>query len=93
MLFLAIDPQAPMTVLPQKFFGAIDSFPLDGGPLFVLVGQVMNQGGVTDRIFTFAHSLIGHVRGGLAQVNILASLLMSGMSGSSVADAAGTWAG
>lgn len=89
MLFLAIDPQAPMTVLPQKFFGAIDSFPLMAVPFFVLVGQVMNQGGVTDRIFTFANSLIGHVRGGLAQVNILASLLMSGMSGSSVADAAG----
>jgi len=88
-LFLAIEPQAPMLLLPQKFFGAIDSFPLMAVPFFVLVGQVMNQGGITDRIFTFANSLIGHVRGGLAQVNILASLLLAGMSGSSVADAAG----
>lgn len=89
MVFLMIDPISPMLVIPQKMFSAMDSFPLMAVPFFVLVGQVMNGGGITSRIFEFANSLIGHVRGGLAQVNILASLLMSGMSGSAVADASG----
>ena len=89
MIFLAINPISPMLVIPQKMFAAMDSFPLMAVPFFVLVGQVMNSGGITHRIFDFANALIGHVRGGLAQVNILASLLMSGMSGSAVADASG----
>ena len=89
VVFLLIDPQVPLVVIPQRMLGAIDSFPLMALPFFVLVGQVMNAGGVTDRIFNFANCLIGHVRGGLAQVNILASVFMSGMSGSAVADASG----
>jgi tripartite ATP-independent transporter DctM subunit len=79
----------PMLVIPQRMFGSIDSFPLMAVPFFVLVGQVMNTGGITHRIFEFANALVGHFRGGLAQVNIIASLLMSGMSGSAVADASG----
>ncbi len=78
-----------MLVIPQKMFSAMDSFPLMAVPFFVLVGQVMNVGGITSRIFDFANALVGHLKGGLAQVNILASLLMSGMSGSAVADASG----
>lgn len=89
LLFLLMDPQVPLLVIPQRMFGAMDSFPLMAVPFFVVVGQVMNAGGITDRIFNFANCIIGHVRGGLAQVNILASLLMSGMSGSAVADASG----
>ena len=89
MLFIMIDPIAPMLIIPQRMFSAMDSFPLMAVPFFVLVGQVMNVGGITGRIFDFANALIGHVRGGLAQVNILASLLMSGMSGSAVADVSG----
>jgi len=89
LLFLWMDPQVPLLVIPQRMFGAIDSFPLMAVPFFVLVGQVMNAGGITDKIFNFANCLIGHVRGGLAQVNILASVFMSGMSGSAVADASG----
>jgi tripartite ATP-independent transporter DctM subunit len=89
VLFLVADPQVPLLVVIQRAFGAIDSFPLMAVPFFVLVGQVMNQGGITDRIFAFCNTVVGHVRGGLAHVNILASVLMSGMSGSAVADAAG----
>lgn len=91
MVFLFADPtiRTPMLVIPQKMFGAMDSFPLMAVPFFVLVGQVMNTGGITNRIFDFANALVGHFRGGLAQVNIIASLLMSGMSGSAVADASG----
>ncbi len=91
LVFLLVDPSitVPLLVIPQKMFSAMDSFPLMAVPFFVLVGQVMNVGGITNRIFDFANALIGHVKGGLAQVNILASLLMSGMSGSAVADASG----
>lgn len=91
MMMLILDPAltTPMLIIPQRMFGAVDSFPLMAVPFFVLVGQVMNSGGITHRIFDFANALVGHFRGGLAQVNILASLLMSGMSGSAVADASG----
>ncbi|WP_108660983.1 TRAP transporter large permease [Acuticoccus kandeliae] len=91
MVYMFADPALtmPMLVIPQKMFGAMDSFPLMAVPFFVLVGQVMNTGGITNRIFDFANALVGHMRGGLAQVNIIASLLMSGMSGSAVADASG----
>ncbi|EWY41065.1 ABC transporter permease [Skermanella stibiiresistens SB22] len=89
IVFLLLDPQVPMTVVGQKIFAAMDSFPLMAVPFFILVGQVMNSGGITDRIFVFASNLVGHVRGGLGHVNILSSVLMSGMSGSAVADAAG----
>ena len=91
ILYISLDDgmRMPWLVLPQKMFGAMDSFPLMAVPFFVLVGQVMNTGGVTHRIFDFANALVGHFRGGLAQVNVVASLMMSGMSGSAVADASG----
>lgn len=89
IVYLLLDPQVPMLVVGQKIFAALDSFPLMAVPFFVLVGQVMNTGGITDKIFVFANNLVGHVRGGLGHVNIVSSVLMSGMSGSAVADAAG----
>lgn len=89
IVYLSLDPQVPMLVVGQKIFAALDSFPLMAVPFFVLVGQVMNTGGITDKIFVFANNLVGHVRGGLGHVNIVSSVLMSGMSGSAVADAAG----
>lgn len=89
ILYLVIDPQVPLLVIPQRMFGSIDSFQLMAVPFFVLVGQVMNLGGITDRIFAFANDCVGHIRGGLGHVNIFASLLMSGMSGSAVADTSG----
>jgi tripartite ATP-independent transporter DctM subunit len=79
----------PLVVIPQRMVGGIDSFPLLAVPFFILAGNLMNTSGITDRIFHFSHSLIGHMRGGLAQVNVLASVIFSGMSGSAVADAGG----
>lgn len=70
----------------------LELFPLLAIPFYVLAGNIMNTGQITDRLIDFAASLVGHIRGGLAQVTVLVSMLMSGMSGSSNADAAGVGA-
>ena len=72
-----------------KLAGGIDIFTLLAAPLFIFAGNIMNHGGVTDRIFNFADSIVGHIRGGLGHVNVLASTMFAGMSGSAIADAAG----
>jgi len=79
----------PLVVIPQRMVGGIDSFPLLAVPFFILAANLMNSAGITERLFTFARAIVGRVRGGLAHVNILASLIFSGMSGSAVADAGG----
>jgi tripartite ATP-independent transporter DctM subunit len=79
----------PAIVLPQKVAMAANSFPLLAAPLFILMGNVMNSAGITHRIFDFASALVGWMRGGLAQANIVGSVIFAGMSGSAVADAAG----
>jgi tripartite ATP-independent transporter DctM subunit len=73
----------------QRMIGGLNSFPLLAVPFFILTAQLMNTSGVSERIFGFARTLVGHVKGGLGHVNVLASLLFSGMSGSAVADAGG----
>lgn len=87
-LSLALDdlPQFYSAILTRLYNG-IDSFPLMAVPFFILAGELMNSGGVTSAIFRFAHSLIGHLRGGLAHVNIVTAMLFSTLSGSAVADA------
>ncbi len=79
----------PWMVVGQRMVAGADSFPLLAAPLFMLAGTIMNAGGIMDRLLRLSDSMIGHVRGGLAQVNVLSSLLMAGMSGSATADAAG----
>ncbi|UOM33250.1 TRAP transporter large permease [Acuticoccus sp. I52.16.1] len=78
----------PLVLLPQRFFSSLDSFPLMAIPLFILAGNLMNVSGITEAIVRFASALIGHIRGGLAQVNIATSLMFSGISGSAAADVA-----
>ncbi|MCI2056136.1 MAG: TRAP transporter large permease [Oscillibacter sp.] len=78
----------PLMIVPQRVFVAMDSFSLMAIPFFILAGELMNSSGITRKIVQFAGSLVGHVRGGLAHVNILASVLFAGLSGSAVADAA-----
>ncbi len=73
--------------LLSRLYNGMDSFPLMALPFFILAGQIMNSGGITRSIVDFSQSMIGHVRGGLAQVNICSSLLFAGLSGSAVADA------
>ena len=72
--------------LLSRLYSGMDSFPLMALPFFILAGQLMNSGGITKSIVDFSQSMIGHVRGGLAQVNILSSVLFAGLSGSAVAD-------
>ena len=78
----------PLTVIPQKMFAGMDSFVLLSIPAFVLAGNLMNGGGITDRILRFSNSIVGHFRGGLAQTNIVGSMIFAGISGSAAADAA-----
>jgi len=78
-----------MITVMSKMMDAPNSFTLLAVPFFILAAQVMNNGGVTDKIFGFCLKLVGHVRGGLAYVNILASLIFSGISGSALADVGG----
>ncbi len=79
----------PLGIVVQRMSFGLDSFTLLAIPLFLLMGNLMNATGVTHRIFGFATAMVGHWRAGLCQVNILGSVVFSGMSGSALADAAG----
>ena len=79
----------PPLIVVQQMVSGIDSFPLLAVPFFILAGNLMNAAAITDRLFAFARCLVGHLRGGLGHVNILASVVFSGMSGAAVADAGG----
>jgi tripartite ATP-independent transporter DctM subunit len=81
--------QWPLT-LPQTMISGVSSFTLVALPLFVLAGTIMNAGGISGRLFEFARALVGWLRGGLAQVDVLTSIFFGGMIGSSTADLAGT---
>lgn len=78
----------PLVVVPQKVYAGIDVFVLLSIPGFILAGNLMNNGGITERIIRFANALIGRVRGGLGLTNIGASMLFGGITGTAVADAA-----
>jgi tripartite ATP-independent transporter DctM subunit len=78
----------PIVVIPQKMFAGIDVFVLMAIPGFILVGNLMNVGGITQRIIRFANALVGWIRGGLGLTNVAASMLFGGISGTAVADAA-----
>jgi tripartite ATP-independent transporter DctM subunit len=79
-----VDPQ----ILAQNLVGGADSYPLLAVPFFLLAGEIMNVGGLSKRIVEFAMALVGHIRGGLGYVVIVASVMLSALSGSAVADAA-----
>jgi len=75
-------------ILAQNLLGGADNYPLLAVPFFLLAGEIMNEGGLSKRIVEFAMALVGHIRGGLGYVTIIASILLSALSGSAVADAA-----
>ncbi len=75
-----------IVLLYRNVYNGMDSFPLMAIPFFMLAGELMNRGGITTRLVEFAQALMGHLRGGLAHVNILSSMLFAGLSGSAVAD-------
>ena len=76
----------PLSVVPRKMFTGIDSFVLLCVPGFILAGSLMNSGGITRRLIRFSNALIGHIKGGLAQANVLASMFFAGITGTAIAD-------
>ena len=85
LLFFA-GQEKDITLLYRNVYNGMDSFPLMAIPFFMLAGELMNRGGITLRLVEFSQALMGHLRGGLAHVNILSSMLFAGLSGSAVAD-------
>jgi C4-dicarboxylate transporter DctM subunit len=78
----------PLDIVASRTFGAIDSFTFLAIPFFILAGELMETGGISRRLINLANALVGHVRGGLANVTVVAMVLFSGVSGSTSADAA-----
>ena len=84
-----ISERIPMVIVTSRMFAGMDSFPMMAIPFFLLAGNVMNASGMTDRLFTFSYCLVGHLRGGLGHVTVVASMIVAGMSGSALAEAGG----
>lgn len=82
-----LQTEMPIQIVAQRMQYGVDSFSQLAIPFFILAGQFMNHGGISNRIIKFASTLVGHIKGGLAQVMILASMLFAGISGSAYADA------
>jgi tripartite ATP-independent transporter DctM subunit len=80
----------PLTIVAQRVFAGLQSFPLLAVPLFTLAGSLMNECGISERLFGFTRALVGHIRGGLAQTAVVGNVFLAGISGSSVADTAAT---
>lgn len=78
----------PLTSVVNQMFASINSFPLLAVPFFLLLGRLMNDGGITDRLLKFADSTVGHVRGGLGHINVMVSMMFASLSGSGAADTA-----
>jgi tripartite ATP-independent transporter DctM subunit len=89
LIYVWLTGRVPDVVVVHRMINGIDSFPLLAIPFFILAGNLMNNGGITSRIFDFAKALMGWMRGGLGHVNVGASIVFSGMSGAAVADAGG----
>ncbi|WP_341715277.1 TRAP transporter large permease subunit, partial [Limnobacter sp.] len=87
--FLSSDFSDFLQIIPQQMLEGVDKASLTAVPFFIMAGNLMNVTGVTERIFNFANSLVGHFKAGLAQVNILSSMIFAGISGAAVADCAG----
>ena len=87
--FVFLGEISNLTMMAQRMYASTTSFTLLAIPFFILAGNLMNTGGITNRIFRFARAAVGHHWGGLGQVNVVSSMIFSGMSGAAVADAAG----
>jgi TRAP-type C4-dicarboxylate transport system permease large subunit len=89
LTYILVSGSVPDIVVAQRMIAGIESFPLLAVPFFILAGNLMNIAGITTRIYNFAVALVGWMKGGLGQVNIIGSVIFSGMSGTAIADAAG----
>ncbi len=88
-LLVIFQLEMPLVSVINQMFAGINSFPLLAVPFFMLLGQLMNGGGITDRLVNVSNVWVGHIRGGLGHVNVLVSMLFAGLSGSGAADTSG----
>src|SRR6187399_391869 len=89
LVYILISGTLPPFVVIHRMVSGIDSFPLLAVPFFILAGNLMNNAGITNRIYNFALALVGWLKGGLGHVNVVGSVVFAGMSGAAIADAAG----
>src|SRR5207247_8310663 len=89
LIYILWSGDLPGFTVIHRMIGGIDSFPLLAVPFFILAGNLMNNAGITNRIYNFALALVGWLKGGLGHVNVLGSVIFAGMSGTAIADAAG----
>src|SRR5262252_3373664 len=89
LVYVMVSGNIPEYVVIHRMISGIDSFPLLAVPFFILAGNLMNNAGVTNRIYNFALALVGWMKGGLGHVNVVGSVVFAGMSGTAIADAAG----
>jgi len=89
LAYILISGNLPPFVVIHRMVSGIDSFPLLAVPFFILAGNLMNNAGITTRIYNFALALVGWMKGGLGHVNVIGSVIFAGMSGTAIADAAG----
>ncbi|WP_227937774.1 TRAP transporter large permease [Alkalihalobacillus deserti] len=87
-LVVSLSGSFEVATLPNRMFNALDSFPLLAAPFFILAGKIMEHGGISEKLVKFANSLVGHMKGGLAHVSIVACMFFAALSGSSVATTA-----
>ncbi|WP_242866759.1 TRAP transporter large permease [Abyssisolibacter fermentans] len=84
-----VDIGLPFTTILNNMYAGVNSFTLLAVPFFLLLGRLMNDGGITKKLVTLSNALVGHIKGGLGHVNVLVSMLFAGLSGSGAADTAG----
>ncbi len=89
LIYIWVSGSTPPMVVVHRMISGLDSFPLLAVPFFILAGNLMNNAGITNRIYNFALALVGWMKGGLGHVNIIGSVIFAGMSGTAIADAAG----
>ncbi|MGE5169148.1 MAG: TRAP transporter large permease [Rudaea sp.] len=89
LVYILLTGDTPSFVVVHRMVSGIDSFPLLAVPFFIFAGNLMNNAGITNRIYDFALALVGWLKGGLGHVNIIGSVVFAGMSGTAIADAAG----
>ncbi len=78
----------PLVASLNQMYAGIDSFPLMAVPFFMFLGRLLNNGGITDRLLEVVNTTVGHIRGGLGQINVVVSMIFASLSGSAAADTA-----
>ena len=80
-LTIWLQGDVPLIIVPQRLWAGLNNFPLLAVPFFLFVGQQMNAAGISDRLVDFSRAIVGHLRGGLAHVNVVVSMIFAGISG------------